>query len=157
LRSILTALLWLGAPAYSEPLACRVLTPAEISRAIGQPVTQVVAVPAAPTGKTSNCQWPLTHAPRASLTLTIDAYAPKELDAAWRSALDTYLHAGRMVQNVGAPAMWVPKKWGTTGLLYVKARSAVCVLSVPQSATRDLNAAKALAKLAIKRLALYSK
>jgi hypothetical protein len=152
-------LLWLAAPAYSETLACRVLTSPEISRALGQPVTQTATAPTPqqPAEKTSNCQWALTRVPRASLTLTIDTYAPNEVDAAWRSALDTYLHAGRMVQHVGAPAMWLPKKWGTTGLLYVKGRKAVCVLTIPQSGARDLSAAKTLAKLVLKRLASYSK
>jgi hypothetical protein len=155
------ALIGMGVSAYAvaaqaaDPLACRVLRSAAVTAALHQPVTQAPAA-ASPSERTSNCQWALTDVPQASVTLTIDRYPPAELEAAWQSALDTYLHAGRMVRGVGLAAMWIPKKWGTTGLLYVKSRGAVCVLSVPRSGARELAAAKSLARGVVQRLSLYN-
>jgi hypothetical protein len=142
----------------AEPVACRVLSSAEVTAALRQPVTQAPAAPspAQASERSSNCQWTLTGVPQASLTLSIDRYPPAELEAAWQSALDTYLHAGRMIRGVGLAAMWIPKKWGTTGLLYVKSRGAVCVLSVPLSGARELAAAKSLARGVVRRLSVYN-
>jgi hypothetical protein len=130
------------------------LSAAEVTRAFGRTATELSTAGSGARASANNCAWNFAGLPsRDAVTLTIDRYARgAELDAAWQSALDTYLHAGRMLNGLGAPAMWLPKKYGATGLLYLKAANAVCVISVPASGARELRAARSLAAKLLERV-----
>ncbi len=146
----------LSAPAWcahgQKPLACQLLTGAEIARALGQPVAPVPAAQTSETPRSSHCQWTLSNTPNQAVTLTIDRHTPAQIGAAWQSVVDTYGHAAVSVPHLRAAALWLPRKWGTTGLLYLRGARTVSVLALPQSDAKHLDAAISLARLLQKRV-----